>query len=352
MSKNVRLGFVGTGFMGQRAHLINYVNLPDCEVVALAEPREKMAKEVAKRFGVKEIYKDHHELLKNAEVDAIVAAQPFTHHINLVPDILNAKKSLLTEKPIAVAPESGEYLAKLAEENNVLYMIGYHKRSDPAMEYAKKIIDSWKQNGEYGKMRLVRITMPPGNWLGGVEITTDMISSDEPYPAIKTEGAPACLGKEIGEEYISFVNYYIHQVNAMRFLLGEPYKVTYAEKSGTLLVAESESGVCATLEMAPYWRSRDWEETFFVGFEKGYVKVELPAPLACQQPGTVTVYRDNGCGEPTVTQPVLPRVAAMKNQAMNFLAAVRGDKPVPCGPREAALDLMIAMEYIRMKHSL
>ena len=349
MSQKVRLGFVGTGFMGQRAHLINYIGLPDCEVVALAEPRKRIALEVASRFGVKEVYRDHHELLKNTEVDAIVAAQPFSRHINLVPDILKAKKALLTEKPIAVLPESGEYLAKLAEENGVPYMVGYHKRSDPAVEYAKKVVESWKQSGEYGKMRLVRITMPPGNWTGGIE-GADVISSDEPYPTIETEGPPACFSEETGKEYVSFVNYYIHQVNAMRFLLGEPYRVTYAEKSGALMVAESESGVCGTLEMAPYGRTLDWQETFFVGFEKGYVKVELPAPLACQQPGVVTVYRDNGNREPEITRPELPRVAAMKNQAMNFLAAVRGQKPVPCGAAEAAEDLKIAMDYISIRY--
>lgn len=349
MAKKIRIGFVGAGFMGQRAHLINYMGLPDCEITALAEPRKAIATEVAHRYGIKEIYENHQELLKNAEVDAIVASQPFDNHINLVPDILKAKKALLTEKPIAVSPESGEFLAKLSEENKVPYMIGYHKRSDPATEYAKAVIEEWKKSGEYGKMRLVRITMPPGNWTGGVNMQ-DMISSNEPYPNIKKEKSPGYFNEEIGNEYISFVNYYIHQVNAMRFLLGEPYKVTYAEKTGTLMVAESTSGICGTLEMALYSRSLDWEETFFVAFEKGYVKVELPAPLACQQPGTVTIFRDNGKGEPTLTQPILPRICAMKNQAMNFLAAVRGERQVTCGPRDAAEDLKIACDYIKLKN--
>ena len=40
----IRIGFVGAGSMGQMAHLRNYVVLPDCEVVAIAEVREKTAK--------------------------------------------------------------------------------------------------------------------------------------------------------------------------------------------------------------------------------------------------------------------------------------------------------------------
>ena len=350
MSDKIRVGFVGAGFMGQLAHLINYVNLPDCEVVALAEPRKKLADEVAGRYGIKEVYDNHIELLKNADVDAIVAVQQFTHHIHMLPDILNAGKALMTEKPIAASPESAEILAGLAKANNVIYMVGYHKRSDPAMEYAKNIIDEWKRSGEYGAMRLVRITMPPGNWAGTIG-NEDFISTDEPYPAILRERAPAYFEGAIGKEYLAFVNYYIHQINAMRFLFGESYKVKYAEKSGVMLAVESVSGVCGTLEMAPYNRTADWEENLFVSFEKGYVKVDLPAPLARQQPGVVTIYKDNGVNEPVLIKPVLMQISAMENQARNFIAAVKGIRQVPCGPDEAAEDLRMASDYIKLKHS-
>jgi hypothetical protein len=61
----------------------------------------------------------------------------------------------------------------------------------------------------------------------------------------------------------------------------------------------------------------------------------------------VTVLRDNGKEVPTMTQPILPLVHAMKNQAKNFLAAVRGERPAPCTSVEALEDLKIATEYIK-----
>jgi predicted dehydrogenase len=343
----VRLGFVGTGFMGQVAHLSNYAVLDDCEIVAIAEPRKALALKVAARYGISKIYSDHRELLDKCEVDAIVAAQPFTRHAVLIPDILEAKIPVLTEKPVCVSVENGERLANLAEDNNVLHMVGYHKRSDPAMEYAKKVVEEWQASQEYGKMRLVRITMPPGDWIGGGR--EGFLGTDEPYPPGELENHPSCFDEKTYDSYVSFVNYYIHQVNAMHFLLGEPYKVTFADRSGVLLVAESESGVCGTIEMAPYQTSRDWEESFFVGFEKGYVKVDLPAPLASQQAGRVLVMRDNGKSVPTLTEPSLPKLSAMRNQARNFLAAVKGERPAPCDSKEAVQDLRIACEYIRMR---
>ena len=47
MATKVKIGFVGVGGMGQCAHLRNYVTVPECEVVALAELRERMDLTVA-----------------------------------------------------------------------------------------------------------------------------------------------------------------------------------------------------------------------------------------------------------------------------------------------------------------
>jgi predicted dehydrogenase len=224
-------------------------------------------------------------------------------------------------------------------------MVGYHKRSDPAMEYAHRLIQDWKSSGEYGKMKLVRITMPPGDWVGGAP---KCITSNEAYPSITTEAMPDYFDEETGLLYEAFVNYYIHQVNAMRFLMGESYHVAYADPAGTLMVAEGGTGICGVLEMAPYQSSMDWQETMLVAFERGYVRVDLPAPLASQQAGRVTVMQDKGTGSPVTMQPVIPPVSAMQQQAKNFIAAVRGERDAPCTAEEALEDLRIARDYIQM----
>ena len=62
MSK-VRIGFVGVGAMGQMAHLRNYVDLDDCEVVAIAELRAETARLVARRYGIEKVYPSHGAML-------------------------------------------------------------------------------------------------------------------------------------------------------------------------------------------------------------------------------------------------------------------------------------------------
>ncbi len=159
---------------------------------------------------------------------------------------------------------------------------------------------------------------------------------------------PSYFDKATVSKYVGFVNYYIHQVNAMRFLFGEPYKLTFADKGETILVAESDSGVCGVIETAPYSNSIDWQETYFVSFERGYVKIDLPAPLAPQQPGRVFIMRDKNPEIPPLTEVTLPKVSAMRNQAKNFVLAVKGEKTAPCVSKEALEDLKIARDYINM----
>lgn len=66
MPKPIRLGFIGTGHMGQVAHLANYAGLPDVEVHALAEGRPELARRIADRYGVKRVFPDHRSLLAEA----------------------------------------------------------------------------------------------------------------------------------------------------------------------------------------------------------------------------------------------------------------------------------------------
>jgi predicted dehydrogenase len=226
-------------------------------------------------------------------------------------------------------------------------MVGYHKRSDPASAYAQKLARELQESGELGKLKYVRILMPAGDWIAGG--FCDLVMTDEVRPEMPRDAAPNDMDAEGFKLYTAFVNYYIHQVNLMRFLLGEPYKVTFADRSGVLFVGESQSGVCCTIEMSPYQTTVGWEESALIAFEHGYIKLSLPAPLTSNRAGTVEVYKDPGKeATPTRIEPTLPWIHAMRAQANNFLKAVRGEAPPPCAAPEALEDLKIARDYLRL----
>ncbi|MDO8684087.1 MAG: Gfo/Idh/MocA family oxidoreductase [Armatimonadota bacterium] len=343
----VRIGFVGVGGMGQCAHLRNYVILPDCEVVALAEIREGLGKKVGERYGIPKVYKTHQEMLANEKLDGIVASQPFNRHGVLVPDLYKAGVPVFTEKPLAATIETAEKILKALKQSGTWHMVGYHKRSDPATIYAKAEIDRLTKTGELGKMRYVRISMPAGDWRA--EGFCDFIKSDDPWPELERDPNPSDMNDDQFRQFFEFVNYYIHQVNLMRHLFGEPYKVTYADPSGAVLTTQSESGVAGIIEMTPYSTTIDWQESALVCFEKGYVKLELPAPVALNRPGRVEILRDPGNGAtPETIIPQMPWIHAMRRQAVNFISAIKGESKPPCEAEEALEDLKVAREYMRL----
>jgi len=341
----VRIGFVGVGGMGQCAHLTNYVTVPDCEVVALAELRKGLGQRVAARYGVPRVYENHHELLENEQLDGIVAPQPYNRHGVLLPDLYKAGVPILTEKPLTCNIAVGERMLAALGASTARHFVGYHKRSDPATMYAKSEIERLTQSQELGKLHYVRILMPAGDWVANGFV--HLLASNESLPSLETDPLPEDMDDATKHEYNAFVNYYIHQVNLMRHLLGEDYAVSYVDPSRVVMVVVSKSGVAGTIEMSPYRTTVDWQEEALVAFERGYVRLTLPAPLACNRPGHVAIYHDPGNGAtPTQSEPQLPWIHAMRQQALNFVAAVRGKTTPLCEAAEALEDLRVARQYV------
>jgi len=135
MSDKVRIGFVGCGYVGQKADLDNFVAIPDCEVVALAEGRAQTAEMVARKYGIPRTYPDHRAMLQAEDLDAVVAIMYYGLHHCVVPDVLRAGKHVLTEKPMCVCADTGREMAKLAAEKGVIYYVGYMKPRPPGARW-------------------------------------------------------------------------------------------------------------------------------------------------------------------------------------------------------------------------
>ena len=341
--KKIKLGFLGTGYMGQLAHMHHYVQYPElCEIVSICDVKIEQAKALAQRWNIPKVTPDYRELLADREIDAVICIQQFQNHVVLVPDVLRAGKHVMTEKPLCVYPQNAQMLINVAKETGKMHMVGYHKRSDPAVEYAMGVIREWKQSGEMGKMTYVRLSMPPGDFRKDAD--TPLLTSEPPMH-VPQEPGPAGITQATHDKTVWFVNYYIHQVNLMRYLLSEDYELTYADKH--FFSAKSESGVNCILELEPYTTTVDWQEHALVCFEKGWIRIDLAAPLATQLASTVQIYKDKHWDSRFIT-PMMPNVCAMRNQAKNFLLALNGQKPAPCLSEEAIKDLRIAENYIRM----
>jgi len=125
----------------------------------------------------------------------------------------------------------GEQLAAADKKAGGKVMVGYHKRSDPATIWTRAEIDRLKQTGRsascstsgfpsFGRLRRQRhLRQFPGR-----------AHRAGPQDVDPTEPG---MSKENADAYIGFVNFFIHQINLIRHLLGEDYKISYVDPKGS-----------------------------------------------------------------------------------------------------------------------
>jgi predicted dehydrogenase len=346
-NEKLRIGFVGAGFMGQLAHIRSYAQLRDeCELVALAEPRRRTAELVAARYGIGRVYPDHREMLEAEPLDGVVAAQPFLHHAALLPELYASVPHVFTEKPLALGADTGDRLARLAEEAGCVHMLGYHRRSDPATRRAKAVVDEWRASGEAGPLRYLRICYPDGDWIANARGAL-LDAGDEPPELQAEQPPPEFADDEARWALWCGANDLVHPLNLLRHFLGEPYRPVFVHGSGRLYAFESASGVPASLEVDPYRVTVGIEEELLVAFERGYVRLRPAPSLAVNRPGSVEVYRD-----PERLLPQLPWIDPMRAQAEDFLRVCRGEAPPPTAAAEGAEDLRLVAELTRLRLAL
>jgi len=333
----VRVGFVGAGFMGQLAHLSNFVMLGEkCDVVALAEPREELARAVAAKYGIPKVYRDHRELCEDPDIEAVVEITPDGLHVPVALEVIDSGKHVMMEKPIATCSDDARKAVEAARSKGVKLMVGYMKRYDPGVERAKLLLDELRSSGELGEVVLARAHCLCGDWTCGIE---SPVRTDEPAPDV-TPRLPDWLPPERAEEFLSFNNVFCHNFNLLRFLVGEVKGIKFADLSGPVkLVVLDMGGYTATLELGGI-SAHKWEEHTQVYFSHGWVRVETPPPMLRQVPAKVEIYKDRDIRE--VVMPLPEWGWSFYRQAEHFLDCVLEDKE----PRSSGEDSLRDMELI------
>jgi predicted dehydrogenase len=146
MSQILRVAVIGAGAMG-RNHARIYSELPNIELVGIADAHYETAHTVAKRYGTKG-YVDHRQLLKEQRPDAVTIAVPTVHHLETACSVIEQGVHLLIEKPIASSVEEGKQIIDAAQKANIHLTIGHVERFNPAVIALKERL----ARGELGQI--------------------------------------------------------------------------------------------------------------------------------------------------------------------------------------------------------
>jgi predicted dehydrogenase len=334
--------------MGQLAHIGNYARLRDdgiCEIAGVTDLQRSLAEAVADKYRIPTVYGSLEELLADPNVDAVTCIQQWPNNYRLVKQILEAGKSVISEKPMVGRVEEAEELVALAKAKGVLYTVGFMKRYDLGVEIAKHLIVNAKESGELGELRMVDALCNGGDWLHNIEAP---IRSSEPVnlPPLEPSFPDRCQTPLEKQAYDWLLNIFSHNVNLCHHLIGSDMSPKTARFHGTsaMVATLDASGVLVTVRGAMS-RSHEWREWTTLTFERGEICVKTPTPMHRQLSAAVTVTKQvNGVFQ-TIDYHA-PAGWAFFRQAEGFAKALAGEAPLRTTSENALQDARVLQGII------
>jgi predicted dehydrogenase len=141
MSKQIKIGIVGTSWWTDSMYLPALTRHPDAEVCAVVGRNLDHTREFAEQWKVPNAYASLEDLLSSERVDAILIASPNKHHYPLAMTAIEYGLHVLCEKPLAMSYTEAIHMAEAAERAGVKTMVSFTYRFMPTSRYLKELIE-------------------------------------------------------------------------------------------------------------------------------------------------------------------------------------------------------------------
>ena len=129
MSKKVRVGVVGVGYLGQ-IHARIYSQMDNVDLVMLADNDTQKLQELAEQYEC-DVTDNYLSMID--KVDAVSIVVPTSLHFDVAQPFLESGVPTLLEKPIASSVAEASKLVDLAAQNEAPFLIGHLERYNPAL---------------------------------------------------------------------------------------------------------------------------------------------------------------------------------------------------------------------------
>ena len=170
----MKMAVVGIGSMGIN-HLRVLMDIPDVEVVGVADVNVKLTKDVEKKYKIP-IYSDYKELLREGKPEAAVIVVPTIYHHEVALFAISHGIHILVEKPIASSTLEAQEMIEAAESKKVILGVGHIERFNPAIIELKKRID----RGDLGRVFMIhsRRQSPYPSRIQDVGVASDLATHE------------------------------------------------------------------------------------------------------------------------------------------------------------------------------
>ena len=150
MNSKLTVAQIGVGYWGPNL-LRNIVNNEHCHIKLAVDLSADRRDFVQFLYPDVKVSDDSEKVFSDPGIDAVVISTPVKSHFGLSVKALEAGKHILVEKPMATSLNEIEEIGRLAEEKNLIAMVGHTFLYNPAVRAMKQIIDS----GKLGDIRYI-----------------------------------------------------------------------------------------------------------------------------------------------------------------------------------------------------
>ncbi|MEX0616489.1 MAG: Gfo/Idh/MocA family oxidoreductase [Candidatus Woykebacteria bacterium] len=176
--KKIKTAVVGVGYMGQH-HARIYAEIPNSQLVAIADLNEQAGIEMASKYKAK-YYNDFKDMVEKEKPDAVSVSTPTAYHAPITIWLLQKGINVLLEKPIASDIFEAAQIVAADRDSSGKLMVGHIEWFNPVII---KIVDLIKE-GKFGEIRALeaeRLNPYPQGRDDAVGIINDLGTHDIHY---------------------------------------------------------------------------------------------------------------------------------------------------------------------------
>ena len=356
MTKRLRVGVVGCGLIAQVMHLHYLRELSDrYEIAAICDLSEEVRSVCAREYGVAEQFAGWQELVARP-LDAVLVLTSGSH----APIAIAAAKAgmhVLVEKPMCFSVAEGAEMVDAAAAAGVTLMVAYNKRYDPA--YLRLV----EESRTLRDLRLVQITTLESplepyvqhyNLRRGGPLPKELAQSLSDDNSARIDAAiPDADPLSRWAYHMVLLDSLVHELNAMRGVMGEPERLEFADIRETGLTAIFKYGgaqcILAWVDLPGIAR---YSMEFAFHSPERRLTLSFPSPFLRSMP-TLLVSEDGEAKSPrsTRTEETTSYRESFKEELIHFHECVTsGREPVTSG-RDTLHDIALCESIVAVHRS-
>ena len=343
---------VGCGLVAQVMHLHYLAELRDrFEVAAVCDLSERALGTARTAFPGAAAFQRWENLVAEP-LDAVLVLTPGSHEPVAVA-AAEAGLHVFAEKPLAFSVAEGERMVAAADRAGVRLMVGYMKRYDPAYEELASQLDT----RELHFAQITTLESPLEPYVahyplerGGLDegVLAELVADDE-------RRVTAAIGSDdpvVRRAYRNvLIDSMVHELNAVRGLLGEPTELRFADVWGLA------DGVTATfafdgIECVFAWidlpgiASYRQQLAFYAPNARSVL--EFPSPFLRSMPTRLVLEGgDAGTASAWRTERTVSYDEAFKRELREFHACIVDEREPRTPGRDALHDLALCHAIVR-----